>query len=218
MPLLRGEGIVIRSMNLGEWDKLLVILAVGLGKIKVVAKGARKVQSRYASSTQPFTHIRFTNYSGKTFHTLSQVEVIESYRPLRDNLDKIAYGLYIMELVDLSLIDGQRHDDILSLLLASLHILSHSERHELLLMFFELRWLSRLGFALSVEQAAKVSQEAKRLLNALRQGDWQKIEELPLAPAGEGEVSALLDRLVRERVDKAPESFGFLAEVRKGAR
>jgi len=218
MPLLRGEGIVLRSMNLGEWDRLLVILAVGLGKVKVVAKGARKVQSRYASSTQPFTHMRFSSYSGKTFYTLSQVEVIESYRPLRESLDKMAYGLYLMELVDLSLIDGQRHDDILSLLLASLHILSHSERYELLLMFFELRWLSRLGFALSMEQAAKVSREAKEMLYLLRQGSWQKIEELPRMPKSEEEVSSLLDQLVRERVDKTPESFRFLAEVRRGAR
>jgi len=250
MPLLRGEGVVLRSMNLGEWDRLLVVLTVGLGKIKVVAKGARKVQSRYASITQPFSYLRFTSYRGKTFHTLSQVEVIEGYRPLRDNLEKIAYGLYLMELVDLSLVEEQAHDDILSLLLASLHILCHSERYELLLAFFELRLLSRLGFALDLRQCAEcggqaghrlrlnaggllcdrcsqegaahgavtVSSEALRLLAALRQNDWQKIETMPKTPVGEREMAALLDRIVSHRIEKTPESFKFLAEIRRGSR
>jgi len=168
MPQLKGEGLVLRSFNIGEWDRLLVIFVAGHGKVRAVAKGARKVQSRFASVTQPFSHLRFTLYQGRSLHTLSQVEMIEGFRPLRENLDKIAYGLYMMELVDLSLVDGQGHDDILSLLLACLHIMCHSERHELLLAFFELRLLSRLGFAVSVEHCIECGSDAphKLLLTA----------------------------------------------------
>ncbi len=150
MPQVKAEGLILRTGNLGEWDRTAVVLAEGYGKTRVVAKGARKVQSRYASVTQPLTHIRFTAYVGGKLPTLSQAEALESFRSLREDLDSLAYALYMLELVDISLVDAQPHDDILSLVIACLHILSHTEHRELLLAFFELRLLARLGFDLSL--------------------------------------------------------------------
>ena len=152
MGQFRGQGIVLRSMNLGEWDKLLTVFTEGQGKLKIVAKGARKVQSRYASLTQLFCNIRFTVYQGKSMHTFSQVELIEGFRPLREDLNRMTYGLYMLEMVDVTLVEGQSHDDILSLLIACLHILSHTDHLELLLAFYELRLLSRLGWRLNLLQ------------------------------------------------------------------
>ena len=152
MGQFRGEGIVLRSMNLGEWDKLLTVFTQGQGRLKIVAKGARKIQSRYASITQLFCNVRFTVYRGKTMHTFSQVELIEGFRPLREDLGRMAYGLYMLEMVDTTLEEGQSHDDILSLLTACLHILSHTNHLELLLAFYELRLLSRLGWTLNLER------------------------------------------------------------------
>ena len=152
MGQFKGEGIVLRSMNLGEWDKLLTVFTQGQGRLKIVAKGARKIQSRYASITQLFCNVRFTVYRGKSMHTFSQVELIEGFRPLREDLERMAYGLYMLEMVDAALEEGQSHDDILSLLIACLHILSHTDHLELLLAFYELRLLSRLGWALNLER------------------------------------------------------------------
>lgn len=250
MAQVKGEGIVLRATNLGEWDKLLVIFAQGHGKVKAVAKGARKIQSRYASLTQPFSHIRFTLYQGKSLHTFSQVELIEGFRSLREDLDKMAYGLYMLELVDAVLVDDQPHDDILSLLIACLHILSHTDHHELLLAFFELRYLSRVGFALSVETCpicggrpglklsvevpgficascqgagapravVTVSSQGLTLLKRLRSGDWRQVEALPKPAEGEIEVSALLDRILLAKLEKRPESYAFLTQIRSSAR
>lgn len=250
MAQIKGEGIVLRATNLGEWDKLLVIFAEGRGKVKAVAKGARKIQSRYASLTQPFSHIRFTLYQGKSLHTFSQVELLEGYRSLREDLDKMAYGLYMLELVDAALVDDQPHDDILSLLIACLHILSHTARPELLLAFFELRYLSRVGFGLSVDTcpicagrpgpklsvevpgfvcarcqsegapraAVAISKEGLTLLKHLAGGDWRRVEALPEPALGEKEVSALLDRIVITKLEKRPESYTFLTQIRSSAR
>jgi DNA repair protein RecO (recombination protein O) len=150
MPQVKGEGLILRTSNLGEWDRLVVVLAAGMGKLRAVAKGARKVQSRYASVTQPLTHLRFTAYVGRSLPTFSQAEPLEGFRSLREDLDSLAYALYMLELVDSSLVDAEPHDDVLSLAIACLHILSHTEHRELLLAFFELRLLARLGFGLEL--------------------------------------------------------------------
>jgi len=170
MGQFKGQGIVLRSLNLGEWDKLLTVFAEGQGKIKVVAKGARKIQSRYASLTQPFCQIQFTVYSGKNMHTFSQVELVESYRPLREDLSRMTYGLYMLELVDITLEENQAHDDILSLLIACLHILAHTDHLELLLAFFELRLLSRLGWRLNLDACPVCGMEAGTKLSIANVG------------------------------------------------
>ncbi len=250
MPLVKAEGVVLRTGNLGEWDRLVVILTAGYGKVRVIAKGARKVQSRYASVTQSLTHIGFTAYVGGKLPTLSQAEALESFRPLREDLDSLAYALYMLELVDISLVDGQPHDDILSLLIACLHILSHTEHRELLLAFFELRLLARLGFALESEACprcagrpgqhlvvdlpgfpclkcsqtegprlqVRVSDDAMKLLRKLNGGDWRAVESLCAPVAGERELAAALDSIVFAKLEKRPESHGFLCAMRVDAR
>jgi DNA repair protein RecO (recombination protein O) len=164
MPQVKGEGLILKAGNLGEWDRLVVVLAAGMGKMRAVAKGARKVQSRYASVTQPLTHMRFTAYVGRSLPTLSQAEPLESFRSLREDLDSLAYALYMLELVDVSLVDAQPHDDVLSLAIACLHILSHTEHRELLLAFFELRLLARLGFGLELNSCPRCAGPAGEYL------------------------------------------------------
>ncbi len=52
----RVQGIVIRSMDYGEGNKIITLFTRELGKMSVVARGAKKVKSRYGSSAQLFTY------------------------------------------------------------------------------------------------------------------------------------------------------------------
>jgi DNA repair protein RecO (recombination protein O) len=216
MPQSRGEGVVLRSSNLGEWDKLLVVLGQGSGKMRIVAKGARKVQSRYASLTQVFCYIRYTIYSGRNMSTFSQAELIHGFPVLRDDLDKMAYGLYILELVDSFLEDGQIHDDILSLLLAALHILNHSEKHDLLLAFFQIRLLARLGWAVSARELS-ASQEARQLLTVLKDNDWRAIEEFEETPVGV-QLTDALNQTLFAHLGRKPKAHDFLVQIQNSKR
>ncbi len=217
MPQFKGEGVVLRSSNLGEWDKLLVVLGQGAGKTRIVAKGARKVQSRYASLTQVFSHINYTVYSGRSLATFSQAELRQGFPALRDNLDKMAYGLYLLELVDSLLEEGQVHDDILSLLLASLHILSLSDKHELLLGFFQIRLLARLGWATSPADLS-LSTGASRLFGILWEKDWRYIGELEFefeVMPDAVEITQKLARVLSGHMGKEAKSYNFLLDIQR---
>jgi len=51
MPLYKEQGIVLRTMRLGEADRIVTVLTQGTGKIRAVAKGIRKTRSKFGASS-----------------------------------------------------------------------------------------------------------------------------------------------------------------------
>ncbi len=212
MPQAKGDGIVLRVADFGEWDRLLVVFAAGRGKIRVVAKGARKTQSRYASITQPFCYLNYTYYLGRGLGTLSQAQLHNGFPDIRNDLDRMAYGLYLLELTDSFLEEGQEHDDIFSLLLAALHILSDTREYELLLAFFQVRFLARLGWAQSFGRLG-LPRGTEGVFEAVFSHDWRHLESN--VPVGDlRSITARLDEVLIRELGRQPRSLAFLETIR----
>src|SRR6059036_653807 len=77
MPLYKEQGIVLRSVKLGEADKIVTVMTQGSGKVRAVAKGIRKTLSRFGARLEPFTHASIMCYRGRgSLDTLTQAEII----------------------------------------------------------------------------------------------------------------------------------------------
>src|SRR5512135_2205211 len=98
--LYRTEAIILRRADLGEADRLLKILTPGYGKLRVVAKGARKPASRKTGHVELFTRSNLLVARARNLDIVSQAETVESYRPLREDLLRSTYAHYIVELLD----------------------------------------------------------------------------------------------------------------------
>ncbi len=96
----KDEGIVIRSTNLGERDRLITLFTQGKGKIKVLAKGARKIGNRFGASLDVFNYSEFMFYSGAGMPILMQGLIKFSYRELASSLGKWLEGSYLLYLLD----------------------------------------------------------------------------------------------------------------------
>ncbi len=62
MALVETEALVLRTYNFGEADKIVVCLTHAAGVIRAVAKGCRKLKSRFGAALEPFTLTRITYY------------------------------------------------------------------------------------------------------------------------------------------------------------
>ncbi|MFZ5815192.1 MAG: DNA repair protein RecO [Bacillota bacterium] len=152
MALYNADGIVIRVRDFDEADKVAVILTREEGKIQAVAKGARRPRNRFAAAMQLFTHVRAQLFHGRNMDTLSQVEIVESFRHLREDLVRMAYATYACEVIDALVADRQKHEPPFLLLLTSLHLFNEPEMApEPILRAYELKLLSMLGFRPSLE-------------------------------------------------------------------
>src|SRR6267143_846888 len=81
MPSLETDALVLRTYNFGEADKIVVCLTRGAGLIRGVAKGCRKLKSRFGAALEPFTVARLTYYQkeNQELVSLSQAEIVKSH-------------------------------------------------------------------------------------------------------------------------------------------
>lgn len=100
--LYKVEGIVIRSLDYGEGHKIISVYTREAGKMSVMARGAKKLNSRFGAITQLFTYGQFVFYKGgsSSMGNLNAGEILESNQKLREDLMKGAYAAYIAEMVE----------------------------------------------------------------------------------------------------------------------
>jgi DNA repair protein RecO (recombination protein O) len=97
---LRAEGIVLRHSDWGEADRLLTLYTREHGKVRAIAKGARKINSRKAGHLEPFTRVKLQLARGRDLLIVTQVETIDPYLPLREDLTRMGQASYAIELLD----------------------------------------------------------------------------------------------------------------------
>ena len=98
--LYRDRGIVLRSVKLGEADRIVTFLTEGRGKVRAVAKGVRKPKSRFGARLEPTTHLNLQLYEGRNLDVVTQVETIDAFRQLREHYVSLTHAIAMLEAVD----------------------------------------------------------------------------------------------------------------------
>jgi len=145
--MITEEGIVLKERTVGEQDKFIDILTKTRGVLELCVKGARKMTGRSGSSTQLFAYSRFCiDKRGERLY-LNSAEPIHIFYGLRDSLTKVSLASYFSEVVRCCIKPERQNDDIMRLLLNTMHYLENGKREELLLKsIFELRLMADIGF------------------------------------------------------------------------
>jgi DNA repair protein RecO (recombination protein O) len=121
MPPYKEQGIVLRSVKLGEADKIVTILTQGSGKVRAVAKGIRKTTSRFGARLEPFTHVNLMLYRGRgALDTVTQAEIVAPHLHIREDLARFAAAETMVEAVDKVAEEHERNTRLVVLLLGGL--------------------------------------------------------------------------------------------------
>ena len=92
---------MLRTIKLGETDRIVTILSQGHGKIRAVAKGVRKPGSRFGARLEPMTHLAFQCYRGRSeLDIVNQVETIDANRALREHYGCLTHAVSMLEATD----------------------------------------------------------------------------------------------------------------------
>lgn len=102
MPgLFRDHGVVLRTVKLGEADRIVTLATQGHGKVRGVAKGVRKSGSKFGGRLEPTSHVAFQAYHGRgDLDTITQAEVIDPLRKVREDYGRLTHALPMLEAVD----------------------------------------------------------------------------------------------------------------------
>lgn len=142
----RIEAIVLRRSNFGEADRLLTLYSRERGKVRAIAKGARKPQSRKTGHVELFMRTRFLIAQGRNLDIVTQAEMVESYAPLRADLIRTTYASYAVELLDRFTPDDERNPRLYDLLASALEWMGEAPDIRLAARFYELKLLSLAGY------------------------------------------------------------------------
>jgi DNA repair protein RecO (recombination protein O) len=147
--LYKTEGIVLRSMDLGEADRVLTVLTPHLGKLRIIAKGIRRPRSRLGGGLEPFSDVHLVLAAGRTFDVVTQVALEDPHLGLRNDLHSTAAAWYLVELAD-RFCEGASDSHAAFLLLAqglaALDAEPGEVGREVIARWFELALLDAMGF------------------------------------------------------------------------
>ncbi len=146
--LYKTEAIVLRTMDLGEADRVLTVLTPRLGKLRVIAKGVRRPRSRIGGGLQPFSDVQLVLAVGRTFDVVTTASLEDPHLGLRNDLHSTAAAWYVVELADRfceGAADSHEAFRLLAQALSALDAGPEIER-EVVARWFELALLDAMGF------------------------------------------------------------------------
>ena len=154
--LIGIKGLVLKTIQRTDSDRLIVLFTVERGKITVCAKGSRSAKSKILPCIEPFSYSEFVLYEKDGFFWIKEGLLIENFYAIREDVKKLALASYICEVLDLAVYENMEEPELLRLGLNSLHAIATDLRSlQVVKAVFEMRASMLLGFAPNVERCAK---------------------------------------------------------------
>lgn len=198
MALFKTQAIVIRSLHYGESDKIITFFTRDFGKLKGIAKGARRSKKRFQNVLGLFSHLRliFFDREGMGLVRVESGDLLHPFPKIREDLKKIYYGNYYLELTNEMAEEREASPQAFDLLLSFLFDLETTEAKEEQLRMFETRMLSLHGYRPNLVRCG----ECKR--------NWDDLGEGGMAFFSLGKGTLVCDRCSRGWQDLFPLSLG----------
>jgi DNA repair protein RecO (recombination protein O) len=164
--LYKSEAVILKRINLGEADKILTVFTPHFGKLRVVAKGVRKVSSRLAGHVELFTRSDMLLARGRNLDIVTQSQLVDAYRPLHDDLSRLAHASYAAELLDKLTPDNLELYPVYKLMVEVLRLVSTDSDSDRVLRWFEIQLLGYLGYAPELTHCVECRNELSPVVNA----------------------------------------------------
>jgi DNA repair protein RecO (recombination protein O) len=168
--LYHDRGVVLRTYRLGEADRIVSLLTRSHGKVRAVAKGVRKTKSRFGGRLEPASHVDLLLYEGRgELDIVSQAETLDHFRRLRDDLDRLARAVAVLEAADQLSLEREPNARLYDMLVGALRTLAAQDA-PLVVAGFLLKALALEGFRPEVEACVSCGAEGPLVAWAVEEG------------------------------------------------
>lgn len=199
------EGIILKTQDYRETHKLITLFSKKIGKFTAISQGAKKPKSRMAAITQPFIQGEFLVYVRRGLSTIQQGEIINSFRPIREDIIKTAYAAYIAELTDKIMSDQQPEPFLYEQFLHTLTWIAEKDGVLIPMMMYELKLFQQGGFLPVVNQCVSCGGNHSPYAFSIQEGGLlcqQCLHIDPYAIALENSLARLLPIFVQVGLER----------------
>ena len=207
MPLYKEQGIILRTMRLGEADRIVSVFTQGSGKIRAVAKGVRKTKSKFGGRLEPFTHVDLLLYKGRELDIVTGCETLTSFRQIREDYVRFAAGEAILEATDRVVEERERNVRQFMLLLGALRAIVEGQDPAPIVDAYLLRTASLAGFRPHLRACASCGRPGPHARFSVAQGGLvcESCRTATAVRVGEATVPYLTNLLEQEWSSDAPD-------------
>ena len=149
------EAIVLRGMKFRDTSKIVSLYTRRFGRLSVIAKGARDRKNRFGAALEPMSFVTAVFYrkERQDLHLLSQCDLVDGFRRMTDDMDRLATGLAVVELVSGVTHDEEANEGLFTLLLSTLTAIDRATKNpSIALYYFEVKLAHVLGFQAGFHQ------------------------------------------------------------------
>lgn len=207
MPLHKTVAVTLRNYDWGEADRLVILYTRRLGKIRAVARGARRIKSRFGCAFEPFAHIDVNLFERRddSVYRITQADIRESFQALREDLDRMYAAARLANLITHITAEADPSPPLFDCLVHGLRSLTQAAHPGLTVLIFQIRILGCTGFRPQIHHCTNCNARFH--------------QQIECRPAGFSPASGglLCDRCFRECSDRclalSPGSLTFLRQA-----
>jgi DNA repair protein RecO (recombination protein O) len=150
----KSPAIVLHGLDYGESDRIVTFYTHDFGKLKGIAKGARRSRKRFSNALEPFSYgiIIFSKKGRGTLAMIEGIDIINHHAKIREDLGNTLIASYLLELIDKFTLEGKINADLFQLLQSFLGLIDAGRPSEALIRFFEMRLLKLTGYEPVLDQ------------------------------------------------------------------
>lgn len=182
------KGIVLKTTNLGEYDRRMVVLTEDRGKITVFGRGVRRMNNKHLAACSPFSFGQLKAFPGRDAYSLLEFSVNNYFEGLRTDFEISCMGMYFLELADYYTRENNDELMMLKLLYVSLRILEKRAKGEcelpleLIRYIYEIKSIAVNGEFPGVPDNMKLSEAAAYAVNYIASINMEKLYSFNVTP------------------------------------
>jgi DNA repair protein RecO (recombination protein O) len=153
MALGKATAVVIGSFPLGESDRVVTFFSRERGKIRGVAKAARRMRSRFSGALELLTvgHLVFFDGGRSDLVQVDHFDVIHPFGGVREDLERLTQAAWMAECVGRLTADRDPNAAVYGLLLRGLKSMELGAPPRRVAVVFGLRCVEALGHRLRID-------------------------------------------------------------------
>ncbi len=189
--------IILGHKDLVEYDKFVFLYTEEFGKIKVVAKGARKITSKFTGHLETLNFAIAEIYFGPKNTILKEIITVKNFKKIRDNLERLESALQIAEITNQIIYENQKIENLFELLTSTMKQLSISNKPLLAAQSYIMKILDKAGMIPDFKTiSTKTDKKYLKYLHFLKTQPIQETEKISIDKHEERIVNGLFQKLI----------------------
>ncbi len=204
------KAIILGKRDLGENHKLVFLYTEALGKLKVIAKGARKINSRFTGHLETLRIVQVSLYFGPKNTILTEIVSLHPGQIMSENLPNASAALQIAEITEKLVFEKQEIPDLLPLLETTILTLHEKEMPETITICYIIKFLKLLGMSPDYSSInTKLEEKYLKFLHYVESANYQNISKIKLKPEENITLKNFIKRLIEFQTERTINSFSL---------